>query len=65
VTLVDQIRDEISRVDFWRKTTAQEKLRRRIVRYLDDHDLVDFEEQEALADDILRTAQANHTQIVR
>jgi type I restriction enzyme R subunit len=65
VTLVDQIRDEISRVDFWRKTTAQDKLRRRIVRYLDDRDLVPFEEQEPLADDILRTAQANHTRIVR
>jgi len=64
VTLVDQIRDEISRVDFWRKTTAQEKLRRRIVRYLDDHDLVPFKEQEPLADDILRTAQANHTDLV-
>jgi type I restriction enzyme R subunit len=64
VGLVDQIRDEISRVDFWRKPIAQDKLRRRIVRYLDHHNLVPFEQQEALADDILRTAQANHTRIV-
>jgi type I restriction enzyme R subunit len=64
VGLVNQIRDEISRVDFWRKPIAQDKLRRRIVRYLDNRDLVPFEQQEALADDILRTAQANHTRIV-
>jgi type I restriction enzyme R subunit len=64
VALVDRIREEISRVDFWRKPIAQDRLRRRIVRYLDTQDLVPFEQQEALADDILRTAQANHTRIV-
>ena len=64
VAMVDQIRDEISRVDFWRKPTAQDRLRRHIVSYLDNHDLVPFDKQEPLADDILRTAQANHTHIV-
>jgi type I restriction enzyme R subunit len=64
VGLVDQIREEISRVDFWRKPIAQEKLRRRVVRYLDDHDLVPFEEQEPLADQIVQTARANHTRLM-
>jgi type I restriction enzyme R subunit len=64
VGLVKRIRDEISRVDFWRKPTAQETLRQRIVRYLDNHDLVPFEEQEPLADQIVQTARANHTRLV-
>ena len=65
VEMVDQIRREISRVDFWRNPVAQEQLRGRIVRYLDNHDLVPFEKQEALADQIVQTARANHTLLVR
>jgi type I restriction enzyme R subunit len=64
VEMVDTIRAEIGRVDFWRKPVAQEHLRGRIVRYLDNHDLVPFEEQEALADQILQTARANHATLV-
>jgi type I restriction enzyme R subunit len=64
VELVDQIRHEISRVDFWRKPIAQDKLRHRIVRYLDNHNLVPFEQQEPLADQIVQTARANHTRLV-
>jgi type I restriction enzyme R subunit len=64
VGMVERIRDEISRVDFWRKPVAQDKLRRRIVSYLDKRDLVPFEEQEALADQIVQTARANHTRLV-
>ena len=64
VEMVDQVRAEISRVDFWRKPIAQEQLRGQIVRYLDNHDLAPFEQQEALADQILQTARANHTLLV-
>jgi type I restriction enzyme R subunit len=64
VEMVDQIREEISRVDFWRNSIAQEQLRGRIVQYLDGHDLAPFDEQEALADQILQTARANHTLLV-
>jgi len=64
VEMVDQIRAETSRVDFWRNTVAQEQLRGRIVQYLDRHDLAPFDEQEALADQILQTARANHTLLV-
>jgi type I restriction enzyme R subunit len=65
VEMVDQIREEIVRVDFWRNPIAQEQLRAHIVRYLDSHDLVPFDEQEALADRILQTARANHTLLVQ
>ncbi len=64
VELVDRIRGEIARVDFWRKPVAQERLRGQILRYLDDHDLVPFERQAPLADQLLETARANHTLLV-
>ena len=64
VAMVDQIRGEISRVDFWRNVVAQEQLRGRIVQYLDVHDLAPFDEQELLADQIVQTARANHTLLV-
>ena len=64
VEMVDQVRAETSRIDFWRNPIAQEQLRGRITRYLDNHDLVSFEQQEALADQILQTARANHTLLV-
>jgi type I restriction enzyme R subunit len=65
VEMVEQIRAEVSRVDFWRSTIAQEQLRGHIVQYLDAHDLAPFEEQEALADQIVQTARANHTLLVK
>lgn len=65
VEMVDQIRAETDRVDFWRNVVAQEQLRGRIVQYLDTHDLASFEDQEALADQILQTARANHTLLVQ
>ena len=65
VEMVDQIREEISRVDFWRSPVAQGQLRGHIVQYLDNHDLAPFDEQEALADQIVQTARANHTLLVR
>jgi type I restriction enzyme R subunit len=61
VTLVERIRKEIVQVDFWRKPVAQQRLRGEILQYLDRHDLVPFEQQEALADQLLETARANHT----
>ena len=61
VALVDRIRREIGRVDFWRKDVAQERLRADILRYLDDHDLAPFDQQSTLADQLLDTARANHT----
>jgi type I restriction enzyme R subunit len=64
VELVDSIRGEIERVDFWRKPVAQEQLRAAILRYLDDHDLVPFAQQAPLADQLVETARANHTVLV-
>ena len=43
---------------------TQDQLRRRIVQYLDRHDLAHFDEQPGLADQIVQTARANHTLLV-
>ncbi len=64
VGLVDRIRNEIGRVDFWRKPVAQKQLRAIVLRYLDDHDLVPFAQQALLADQLVETARANHTVLV-
>ncbi len=64
VEMVKLIQGEISRVDFWRNIVAQNQLRGQLVTYLDDNDLVPFEQQEALADQIVQTAKANHTLLV-
>ena len=50
VEMVDFIRQEIRTIDFWRNLYAQNALRGRIVSYLDDHDVVPFERQQATAD---------------
>ena len=65
VQMVELVRGEIGRVDFWRNPVAQGQLRSRLVLYLDDHDLVPFEQQEALADQVVQTARANHTRLVQ
>jgi len=65
VEMVDRIRGEIGRVDFWRNPVAQNGLRSQIEIYLDDHDLVPLKQQAALADQIVQTARANHTLLVK
>jgi type I restriction enzyme R subunit len=64
VHMVDLIQGEISRVDFWRNPVAQNQLRGQLVDYLDNHDLAPFEKQEAVADQVVQTAHANHTLLV-
>jgi type I restriction enzyme R subunit len=63
--MVELIRGEVGRVDFWRNPVAQNQLRGQLVDYLDNHNLAPFEKQEALADQIVQTAHANHTLLVR
>ncbi len=60
----DLIRPEIQRVDFWRNRATQVELGSRIGQYLDDHDLVPFDQVKALADQMVQTAKANHLLLV-
>jgi type I restriction enzyme R subunit len=63
--MVEIIQDEIRQVDFWHssKAVAQEKLRADLLQFLDNHDIVPFEKQEALVDNLMSTAKANHTSL--
>lgn len=64
IELVDHIRQEIRRVDFWRNPSLQDELRSWIVRFLDDHDVVPFEKQARVADRIMELAKARHGYLV-
>ncbi len=61
--MVRHIREELKIVDFWRRQDAQSQLRAWVVRFLDDHDLVPFEEQQRVADQVMEVARALHTRL--
>lgn len=63
VPLVDRISEEIKLVDFWRNLYEQNRLRAWIVDYLDEHDIIPFEKQQAVADHLMDLAKALHTRL--
>lgn len=63
VDLVDHVRQEVGIRDFWRNTHAQNVLRGWIVGFLDEHDVVEFDRQEAVADRLLQLAKARHVSL--
>jgi type I restriction enzyme, R subunit len=65
VEMVDHIRQEIRMVDFWRNQNAQEVLRMWVVRLLDDHDVVPFERQRAVAGRIMELAKARRETLLQ
>jgi type I restriction enzyme R subunit len=65
VALVEQIRQAIGAVDFWRNTYAQDRLRLQITEFLDDHDLVSLDRQQPVADRLVELARALHARLVR
>jgi type I restriction enzyme R subunit len=62
--LVSFIRTEIALADFWNKPQAQEALRKRIVQFLDDGDVLPLSRLEELADRLLELARVNHAKLV-
>jgi len=59
------LRQEIQLVDFWRNAHAQDVLRRWIVGFLDDHDLVPFADQRTVADRLVELAKALHVRLTQ
>ncbi len=57
VEIVEQIRTCINRIHFWQNPVAQEELKRWIVQYLDDTDLIPFTQQEKIADKLVQLAR--------
>ncbi|HEX5495795.1 MAG TPA: hypothetical protein VFX70_14585 [Mycobacteriales bacterium] len=69
VDIVRQVRLDIDMVGFWQNPHAQDMLRRRLIRGLDEQridgeDLFDYERLEPLADRIVDLARANHARLV-
>jgi type I restriction enzyme R subunit len=64
--LVDRvIRDEVSNVGFWKSATRQEDLRGKLFMFLDENDVVDFDDADAVADRLMDLAKANHERLTR
>lgn len=64
VDLVAYMQGEIAIVGFWNNAHAQEVLRGAVFQFLDDHDIVDFERADAVADKLMELARANHHKLV-
>ncbi|WP_308255039.1 hypothetical protein [Geminocystis sp. GBBB08] len=58
--IVKLIKDEIRIVHFWRNPIKQRDLRLTLIGYMDDRDLVPFEQQEKLADELVQLARHKH-----
>lgn len=61
--IVEHIRHEIQRVDFWRNVHAQKELCGWLVKHFDDGDLVPYDSQEATADRCVELAKALHMRL--
>ena len=64
IQLVDHIRNQTSVVGFWANPHAREVLRGEIFTFLDDYEIVPFEDADAVADRLMELAKANQHKLV-
>lgn len=64
IELVDHIRSQTSVVGFWSNSYAREVLRGEIFTFLDDYEIVPFEDADAVADRLMALAKANQDRLV-
>lgn len=66
VDMVDRlIRGEVSNVGFWKSGPRQEELRSLLFMFLDENEIVEFDDAETVAERLLDLAKANHDKLVR
>lgn len=65
VEMVDHIRQEIGTVEFWRNHHAQDLLHRWVIQFMDDRDLLPYEQLPEVADRIVALARANDHRLRR
>lgn len=63
--LVDLIRRQVRIVGFWGNPTAQDELRKQVVRRLDENALYSLEDCKRVADRLIELSKANHQLLVR
>jgi len=65
VELVDHIQTEIRMVGFWQTPHAQNVLRKEVIQFLDDQNLMPFERLDGVADRIMELAKVNQAKLTR
>ena len=65
VELVDHVQQEARLVGFLKNAHAQEVLHKWVVRFLDDHDLLDWDKLPEVADRVVELAKVNHERLTR
>ncbi len=66
VDMVDRlIREEVRNVGFWKSGPRQDELRSHLFMFLDENEIVEFDDAERVAERLLELAKANHDQLVR
>ena len=53
------------KVNFWRNPIKQRDLRLTLIEHIDDLDLVPFEQQEKLADELVQLARYKHIHLTK
>ncbi len=61
--MTTEMRQHLSRVDFWRNRPAQDRLRGWLVDFLDKQNVVPFEKLNGIANEVLKLARALHTRL--
>jgi type I restriction enzyme R subunit len=59
------IRDAVSNVGFWKSGARQDELRGHLFMFLDENDIVEFDDAEAVTERLMELAKANHGKLVR
>lgn len=62
--LVDNVRQTVNVVGFWKNAVRQEELHGQLFIFLTDHEIVDFDNADTVADRLLELAKANHSKLV-
>jgi type I restriction enzyme R subunit len=65
VELVDHVQQEVRLVGFLKNAHAQEVLHKWVVRFLDDHDLLEWDKLPEVADRVVELAKVNHERLTR
>jgi type I restriction enzyme R subunit len=64
IEIVEHVSQEIGAVDFWRNAHAQSVLRKWLVVFLDDNNILPFKRLEKVADRLMELAKAKHARLV-
>jgi type I restriction enzyme, R subunit len=59
------VRDAVSNVGFWKSAPRQEELRGKLFVFLDENEIIEFDQADAVADRLMDLAKANQSKLAR